>query len=216
MSLATMRIAERAIGQMVDGLDPADVLLGDVTAVWSAFDRIERLAASAKTLLAARVDEAGEWKRAGARSAADHLAMLGGTTAIVARRALETSKQVAELPVVAEAMRSGALSTAQADAIAGAASADPSAELRLLRQAQSTNVGELRAECLRTKAAADPDLDATHRRIHAERCARFYTDPEGGRNLVRAGRAIGCRGSSTRWSRSSTSCPRRGRGRGDV
>jgi len=37
---------------------------------------------------------------------------------------------------------------------------------------------------LRTKAAADPDFDATHRRIHAERCARFFTDPEGGRNLV--------------------------------
>ena len=187
VSLATMRIAERAIGQMVGGLDPSDVLLRDVTEVWSAFDRIERLAAGAKTLLAARVDEAGDWKRAGARSAADHLAKLGGTTADVARRSLVTSQQVTDLPVVAEALRSGVLSSVQADAVAGAATADPSAQGRLVRKAQSTNLGELRAECLRTKAAADPDLDATHRRIDAERCARFYTDPEGGRNLVARG-----------------------------
>ena len=187
VSLATMRIAERAIGQMVGGLDPSDVLLRDVTEVWSAFDRIERWAAGAKTLLAARVDEAGDWKRAGARSAADHLAKLGGTTADVARRSLVTSQQVTDLPVVAEALRGGVLSTVQADAVAGAATADPSARGRLVRKAQSTNLGELRAECLRTKAAADPDLDATHRRIDAERCARFYTDPEGGRNLVARG-----------------------------
>jgi hypothetical protein len=187
VSLATMRIVERAFGQMVGGLDPSDVVLRDVTELWSAFDRVERLAASAKTLLAARVDDAGDWKQAGARSAADHLAKLGGTTASAARRSLDTSRQVAELPVIAEAMRSGVLSTPQADAIAGAASADPSAEGRLLRKAQTTNVGELRAECLRTKAAADPDPDASHRRIHAERRARFYTDLEGGRNLAARG-----------------------------
>jgi hypothetical protein len=187
LSLATMRIAERAFGQMVGGLDPNDVPLRDATPLWSAFDRIERLASSAKTLLAARVDEAGDWKLAGARSAADHMAKLGGTTAHVARRSLETSKQVAELPVIADAMRGGVLSSLQADAIARGATADPSAEARLLRKAQSTNLSELREECLRTKAAADPDRDATHRRIDAERYARFHTDLEGGRNLVARG-----------------------------
>jgi hypothetical protein len=113
ISAVTMRIAEHAIAQIVRGLVPEDVLLGDATDVWSPFDRIQRLAASAMTLLAARVDEAGDWKRAGARSAADHMVKLGGTTAHAARRALETSKQVAALPVVAEALRGGELSTAQ-------------------------------------------------------------------------------------------------------
>src|SRR5713226_692905 len=98
-----MRIAEHAIARMVGGLVSEDVLLCESKDVWSSFDRIERLAAAAKTVLAARVEEAGDWKRAGARSAADHMAKLGGTTAIVARRALEVSRQVAELPVVAEA-----------------------------------------------------------------------------------------------------------------
>ena len=187
VTLATARIAERAFAMLVGALDPEDVLLRDVTEVWSTFGRIERMAASAQTLLAARVDEAGDWKQAGARSAADHMAKLGGTTAKVAQRSLETSKQVAELPVIAEAMRSGELSSVQADAIAGAATADPSAEARLLRKAQTTKVGELREECLRTKVAADPDRDATHRRIHSERRLRFYTDSEGGRNLVARG-----------------------------
>jgi hypothetical protein len=187
VSVATMRIAERAIGQMVGGLDPSDVLLRDVTDVWSSFDRIERLAASAKTLLAARVDEAGDWKRTGARSAADHMAKLGGTTTDAARRSLATSKQVTELPVVAEAMRSGGLSSVQANAVAGAATTDPSAQARLVRKAQATNVLELREECVRTIMAADPDRDATHRRIHAQRRVRFFSDTEGGRNLVGRG-----------------------------
>jgi hypothetical protein len=187
VSAVTMRIAAHAIARMVRGLVPEDVLLGDANDVWSSFDRIERFAAAAKTMLATRVEEAGDWKRAGARSAADHLAKLGGTTALTARRSLEASKQVAGLPVVAGAMREGGLSSVQVEAVAGAATADPSAVGRLLRTAQSTNLGELRAECLRTKAAADPDRDATHRRIDAERNARFYTDREGARNLYARG-----------------------------
>jgi hypothetical protein len=100
---------------------------------------------------------------------------------------MEASRQVTELPDVAEALRGGLLSGVQGEAVADAATADPSAAARLLRTAQSTNLGELRAECLRTKAAADPDPDATHRRIHAERRARFSTDAEGGRNLYARG-----------------------------
>ncbi len=184
-----MRIFERAFAAMVGGLEPDAVSRRDVTDVWSAFDRIERMASSAKVLLAARVDEAGDWKRAGARSAAEHLAKLGGTSANVARRSLETSKHVAQLPTVADAMRAGMLSHEQAGAIAGAGFADPSAVDRLLEAAAATNVTELRDECLRTKAAADPDRDATHRRIHGERCLRTYTDSEGARNLVVRGTA---------------------------
>jgi hypothetical protein len=189
VSLETVQIVANAVGLTVRRLDPADVLLRDVTDVWSAFDRIERLAASAKTLLAARVEETGAWKRAGARGAADHLAKLGGTTASAARRSLETSKQVAGLPEISAAMRGGTLSSVQADAIAGAAAADPGAQARLLRTARTTNVVELREECLRTTAAADPDRDATNRRIHRERCLRSFTDGEGARNLVVRGTA---------------------------
>jgi hypothetical protein len=48
--------------------------------------------------------------------------------------------------------------------------------------APNTSVNELREECLRTKAAAMPEADAQHRRIHARRSLRTYTDAEGAWN----------------------------------
>ncbi|MDQ1460548.1 MAG: hypothetical protein QOI08_2032, partial [Actinomycetota bacterium] len=69
------------------------------------------------------------------------------------------------------------------DAIASAAAVDPGSEQRLLRLAATTNVAELREEGLRTRAAADPDRDATHRRIHANRHGRTFTDGEGAWNI---------------------------------
>jgi hypothetical protein len=155
--------------------------------MWKAFDGIERLGASAKTILAARVEAAGAWRRAGARSAADHLAKLGGTSNPAARRSLENSKELPRLPGVSDALRSGSLSNAQIDAIVPAAAANPAAEAHLVDLAATTNVTELREACLRVKAAADPDPDATHRRIHAGRYARTFTDPEGAWNLVARG-----------------------------
>ena len=190
---------------MVGGLVADDVLFRDVTDVWSAFDRIERLASCAKTLLAARVDEAGAWKSAGARSAAEHLAKLSGTSTSVARRGLENSKELASLPGVADAMRSGELSNAQVEAIVPAVAADSSAAGRLLEVAPTTNITELREECLRTRAAADPDRDATHRRIHGARSARTYVDAGGRVESPRArdggaGRRVRSRvGTDHRW-----------------
>jgi hypothetical protein len=86
-------------------------------------------------------------------------------------------------------MRAGTLSGLQAGAIADAGAVDPDAVGRLLDIAATTNTTELREECLRTKAAADPDRDATHRRIHSERCLRTFTDREGARNLIVRGPA---------------------------
>jgi Domain of unknown function (DUF222) len=186
--------SERGLASFVDVLDPKRVLLGDAVDLWQAFDRIERLASNAKTLLAARVEEAGAWKRAGARSAAEHLAQLGGTSTSEARRTLETSKQVAELPAIVDALQGGVLSKAQADAIAGAATVDPAAQRHLLAVAQSRNVTELREECLRTAAAADPDPDATYERIHRRRRGGSFTDGEGAWNF-------GARGTAERGAR---------------
>jgi hypothetical protein len=171
-----------AFARFVDDFDFDAVAPADASAVWRAFDHIERLAANAKTLLAAKVEASGDWKRAGHRSAAEYLARVGGTTTSAARQALETSKQLATLPATTAAIRAGALSVTQASAVAGAAAARPDAEQRLLAMVTTTNVTELREECLRTKLAADSDPDATHRRIHAQRAVHTYRDAEGGWN----------------------------------
>ena len=178
-----VRLAERVVASAVDALDPNAIAFRDATEVWKAFDRIERLGANAKMLLAARVEAAGSWRRAGARSAADHLAKLSGTSPTTARRILENSKELPGLPGISDALRAGALSNAQVDVIVPAATADPASEDRLLELAGITSVTELKDECLRTKAAADPDPDATHRRIHRLRRLRTHTDAEGAWNL---------------------------------
>ncbi len=183
------RLLERLAASIVEPLDPNAIALAEVTELWVTFDCVERLVSGAKTILAARVEASGSWKRAGARSAADHLARLGGTSTNVARRGLSNSKELSDLPDVAEVLRAGGLSNEQVDAIVPAAAANPSASGRLIRLAGTTNVSELRAECLRTKVAADPDPDATHDRIRKNRYLRTRTDAEGAWKLSARGTA---------------------------
>ncbi|MCA1825152.1 MAG: HNH endonuclease signature motif containing protein, partial [Mycobacteriales bacterium] len=51
-----------------------------------------------------------------------------------------------------------------------------------------TSFASLREACLAAKAGADPDPEATHRRIHAGRGLRFWTDGEGAGNF--SGRGV--------------------------
>lgn len=151
--------------------------------MWQAFDGVERLATAAKTLLAERVDESRVWTRAGDRSAAEYLARTSGSSVGVARSGLETAKRLRRLPATEAAVRRGALSRAQTEAIADAAAVNPAAEGSLLETAERSSLVELREQANRAKAAGDPDPDATHRRIHARRCLRRFTDGEGAWNL---------------------------------
>ncbi len=165
-------------------LDPDSIPLPEVDEVWGRFDNIERLAAGAKTLLARRVEEAGKWRASGDRSAAQYLSRRAGTSVGAAKGSLAASKQLAELPATSKAVRRGDLSAAQAEAIADAATADPSAEGRLLQAAKRRTLNELREECGRTKAAADRDQEERHRRIHDGRYCRRRTTPDGAGELV--------------------------------
>jgi hypothetical protein len=164
-------------------LVPGDVPLAEVTQMWEAFDAIERHAAAAKTLLAARVEESHAWARAGDRTAEDHLARKAGTSRGAARRGIETSKRVQSLPATEAALRRGELSPAQAETIADAAAVNPAAEQSLLQAAQQGDLGELRTQAHRAKAAGDADPEATHRRLHHQRRLRRFTDGEGAWNL---------------------------------
>ena len=170
-------------------LVPGDVPVAEAADMWAAFDAIERQAAAAKTLLAGRVAESQAWARAGDRSAEEHLARTAGTSRGAARRSLACSKQLHDLPGTQAALRRGELSQAQAETIAEAAAVNPAAERSLLQAAQSESLGRLRERANRAKAAGDPDPDATHRRIHAARRLRRFTDGEGAWNLHARGTA---------------------------
>lgn len=185
-------VRERLAGMrdLVGRLEPDAVPSSEAAAMWQAFDGIERLAASAKTLLAARVAESDVWQRAGDRSAPEYLARRSGSSLGAARSSLETSKRIRTLPHTRSAMRRGELSRAQADEIAAAASANQGAEGSLLNSAAGATLPELRERCARTKAAADPDGDATRRRIHRERRLRRWTDAGGAWNLHARGTPV--------------------------
>ena len=63
--------------------------------------------------------------------------------------------------------------------IAGAAAADPGAQRRLLAKAKDGSLRELQDECRRTRVNAESDPDAAHRRAHAKRSCRIWTDADG-------------------------------------
>jgi Domain of unknown function (DUF222) len=164
---------------LLSGVD-ARSALGHLTA-------IEHMASTLKALVAARVADVGGWRAEGQRSAAYGLARATGTSVGAAHQLLEVARRLESQPEVAAAARRGQLSAAQASAISDAAAADPAAGRGLVEHAAGGTLAELRDECARTKAAAEPDLEARRRRIHAARRLRAWTDPEGVWHLTACG-----------------------------
>lgn len=168
-----------AVSRYAAGFDVALLSGPQAEAAVEAATAIERMAGVIKAKAAARGAEVRSWKDAGERSAASHLARRQGSTVGQAADAIATAKRLENLPALDAAARSGELSAAQTAAIADAASADPSAEARLVAKAKSASLAELREECARTKATACADLEARRREIHERRSLRGWTDADG-------------------------------------
>lgn len=178
-----VEIARDALRQAVGQLDPDDLTPQEAARLLDAFDQVVRTAATGSTLLARRVEDGHEWRKQGYRNAAEWLAARSGSSLGAARRKMETSKALKDLPSTRKEMEEGALSPEQGETIAGAAKANPAAERRLLKKAKKANLNELRDEALRAKAEADRSGRARHERQHRERRVRRYTDGEGARHL---------------------------------
>src|SRR5262249_43188132 len=123
---------------------------------------------------------------------AEFLAARAGGSVSEARRQLETCQRLKGAAATADKLRDGELSMAQTEAIADAVNADPTAEPKLLAMAKTSSLSELRDECARVKAAADPDPNGTRLRIHKGRFLRTYRDAEGAVNGRFRGPADAC------------------------
>ena len=144
-----------------------------------AFAEVERLGGAA-ALAARRVAQTGAWKQVGChRDAASWMASVAGTTISQAAATLETAARLEALPETEEALRAGALSSAQVDAIAAAATADRNAERTLLESARRDGVKGLRENCARVRAAACRDEVVRYQAIRERRSLRHWTDPDG-------------------------------------
>ncbi|MGK2948570.1 MAG: DUF222 domain-containing protein, partial [Acidimicrobiales bacterium] len=174
--------ATEAVAALVRGLDPDEVPAFEAVRIYRALDGAARTLSAAKTLLARRVEDSREWQRRGFKSAAEFLAAEAGTSLGAARKEVETSEALRQLPATKEALLDGSLSAAQGEVIAGAAAANPGAERQLIATAGKANLNELRDAALKAKAAADPSPEATHRRIRQQRRLRRFTDAEGARH----------------------------------
>jgi len=170
-------------------LEP-DAMSGDAAAALVRdFATIEKAAATGRMFAALRVAKTDAWRGEGHGSAADWLAAQAGITVREAAAQLGTAKQADGLPETKKAMRKGKLSPVQAGAVAGAATADPSAEDSLLDAAEQDTTAKLKEQAAKTKAAAT-DSDTRERRIRAERSLRTRTDAEGAFCLSLRGPAV--------------------------
>jgi len=165
-------------------LDPVAIPLHEVPAVFDDVAALERLAGGAVVRLAARYEEAGAWKRNGARSPEDDIARKTGAPTGKARRKLQTSKRLPEQPRTDDAVRGGRLSPDQADEVSDASAAAPEEEDELLDSAAKDPLHVLREKAAAAKARADQDREARQRRLHAQRCMRRWNGADGMANLL--------------------------------
>lgn len=105
---------------------------------------------------------------------AEWMALKSGTTVGRTRTELGTSGRLNELPLTAGELRTGNLTTEQADTITDAAALNPAAEQDLIDQPQRDSLKNLRDEAERRKAQAETDANTKQQRIHKERSARFW------------------------------------------
>ncbi|MEY2570137.1 MAG: hypothetical protein QOE63_487 [Acidimicrobiaceae bacterium] len=158
--------------------DLAMTAVGHWTVIINAAD-------AARSMAAARVAECGA--PAGSKDTADWFAKQTGTTSPKAKDKIRAGKNMRVRSKTRRKATAGRLSPEQAAAITDAADADPAAEDKLLNQAERSSLGELRDECQRTKANADPDPAATERRIHRNRRLSRWRDREGAEHLHAVG-----------------------------
>ena len=134
-------------------------------------------------LMTRRVDESRAWSQQGFRTPEDYLAFESGTTAGDQRAQLKAAEQMRlGAGATEDAVKAGELSKEQAEAIADAAAANPDAEQRLLKGAGDKPIKELREQAGREKAKADPDPEATERRLHTQRDSASGPQPTGPRS----------------------------------
>ncbi len=160
-------------------LDPSCLDGGTAAALVEVAARGERICAAIKALGARRVEETNAWREGGHRSAAHWVAETTGETVGAAGRTLETARALDQLPETDAAFRAGQLSEVQAAEITSAAGSDPTAEADLLASAAETSVKGLRDRCREVRAGAEADDAAWARRLHVQRRAHEWTDPDG-------------------------------------
>ena len=156
--------AVRLLEKANAGLTPRLHSRADAEALLRWYARVERLAASGKAMLSARLGDA------------EGLARVSGTSVGKARATIETARRVEEAPRLAEAVRSAEVSLDQAGEIARAAEVAPAAVDDLLAVANRETFGALRDRARRIRLDAEAGAGLAERQHRARRLRHHVTD----------------------------------------
>jgi hypothetical protein len=179
-----LAVFEKALGDFrgeLSDFEPTLITSGDAARAFAVFTDLEKTISAARTLVAARATEAGDWKREGHRSPASWVAEKTGSGLGEANSILESSERLVSLPETTQALRRGELSGAQVKEITATAARNSAAEGDLLQAAKSQSLKGLKDECRRVKARAMSESDARARydEMRKNRALHLWTDSDG-------------------------------------
>jgi len=169
----------RTVRRMVGELDPDRIAPSQADRLLSAFVALERAAVAGKLLCAARGAQSDTWRQEGHPTPASWLAKRVGTEVGPATAALSTAEQLSTMPVLADALRRGELSEAQAALIAKSAGVAPAAEDALVEAAGRQSLTTLRAHARRLEAVAGLDDPARMEAVRKTRYLRHWREADG-------------------------------------
>jgi Domain of unknown function (DUF222) len=168
-----------ALAGYVRTLEPDRSSGDDASRLVDLFNQGSKLCAAGRALAAKRAAAANAWKAEGYRSAEEWLAAKTKTSRSAAAESLKTAAQIEKLPATRDAFVGGRVSAEQAAAIASGATADPTAEDFLLREAERASLGGLQKTSRALVAAAQRSQAADRERIHRSRYFRSWTSADG-------------------------------------
>ncbi|MEX2255708.1 MAG: DUF222 domain-containing protein, partial [Acidimicrobiia bacterium] len=173
-----LRSQRQALEGLLADFEPG-VLDGlDAVAVVKELAKIKSVCAAAEARVVRRIEQSNVWRAKGHKSAAHLVASVTGTSVGSATTVMQTAEQLADLPATTKELASGRLSEAKAREIAAAAIEVPEMERTLLLGAPDESFAATRDRARRAKAAGTDQLER-HRRAHAARSLRSWTDAEG-------------------------------------
>ncbi len=179
--IVDLDLVERMGERWCTALDPAVLSGADAARGAERLAVVIRRFEAAQVSLARRAEQANAYA-ARAHSGADWLATLNGTSKADAIRALETAKRLERCAATRAAFEAGEISTAEADLVSGAATADPGCEARLLAGAKARHdLRETRtaADKARRAARSAEDEQVRQARLRKTRSLRIGESPEG-------------------------------------
>ena len=180
MLIAELQQVKERLRDLVTQLDDASTLRKeDSVAVLEELVAVERVAAAGRLVVQRRAVKSNAWQVDGAASPESWLAGVTGESPASAARSLTAGDHLAGLAETSRQLAEGRLSEAQAAIVAAGASADPSAEDRLLKTARRTSLGQLDREARAVRHAARGRQEPDRARIHRSRYLRTWTAEDG-------------------------------------